>query len=114
METPAAGTGRVVAIDEGDSASIIEFACTSGMTRRVRVASCADRRAAAQLLRCNRHASWVLLDLGLRPSATVGLLGHRVPSRMRISLAIALGLAEQGVPAYVAQAQAQAQERSAS
>lgn len=101
--------GRILAVEECDCATMIEVAGGAGnAVRRLRTASRPDRGAARRILRSTRRADWVLLDLGRGDGgsgcgcATLGVPGHRVPRRLHISLASALGLAEAGVPAYVA------------
>lgn len=96
--------GRILAVEECDTATFIEVAASRGgaAVRRLRTASRPDRGGARAILSTTRRADWVLLDLEHGGSATLGVPGHRVPRRLRISLASALGLAEAGVPAYVA------------
>lgn len=95
--------GRILAVEESDAGTLIEISTSHGSAvRRLRTRSHPDRGGARRILGSTRRADWVLLDLGNEGCATLGVPGHRVPQRLRISLATALGLAEAGVPAFVA------------
>lgn len=101
--------GRILALEESGAGTLIEVAVSrarGSAVRRVVTRSRPDRSAARRILRSTRRADWVLLDLRNDGVATVGVPGHRVPQRLRISLASALGLAEVGVPAFVGKATA--------
>ncbi|MBX7160692.1 MAG: hypothetical protein K1X95_10415 [Acidimicrobiia bacterium] len=97
---------RILAVEETSAGTVLEVGdpVDEQPSRRVRTGSHPDRETARCLLGCNRRADWVVVDPG--GSAVLGLCTFRTPRRVRIPLAVALGLAEAGVPAYLSGAPA--------
>lgn len=92
---------RILAVEETRAGTVLEVAEPHGRgdARRVNTGTRPDRKTALRLLGCSRRADWVVM--GLDGSGVLGVCTHRVPRRVRVSLPVALGIAEAGVPAYL-------------
>lgn len=102
MQVHRSETGcRILAVEETSAGTMLEVCGPGdrGDARRVRTGTHPDRVTARRLLACNRRADWVVVDL--EGGGVVGVNTHRAPRRMRVSLPVALGLAEAGVPAFL-------------